>query len=331
MKVLYTDTFSTPTSADNVNGMLKAYRKVVTLEPFDYRRLAKEHGVTWMNEMLVETALRFCPDLIHLGKCEQIRGSTIKAIKERLDTCVIHFYGDFRWTPQPWVVDIGKYADYTLFNNDDARCRGMYEAVGVKHVGSWWGCGTDPEVFYPRKAEKDWDLVFAGSNVRLPQNKGYETRRQLLEAILDAGFCLHVFGNVGGWRYLEECGDIHLHPFIVGNGLATAYSRTKITLGVNGVNDVHMYASWRRAVNAMASGTFHLTHYVPGIETFFENGKHLVWFTSVPEAVELVKYYLTHREEREEIAAAGRQEVLARHTWDVRIAQMIGRVPQCVL
>lgn len=330
MRVLYVDTFSTPTSADNVNGMLKAYHKAATMEPFDYRGLAKKYGVARMNEMLVEAALHFQPDLVHLGKCEQIKGSAIKAIKERLDTYVIHFYGDFRWEPRSWVVDIGKYADRTLFNYDDERILGKYRAAGVRHVGGWWGCGTDPEVFYPRGVKKDWDLVFTGTNVRLPQNKGYATRRQLLEAILDTGFRLHIFGGVGGWRYLEERGDVHLHPFAVGGSLAAVYSRAKITLGINGVNDIHMYASWRRAVNSMASGAFHLTHHVPGIETFFENKKHLVWFHSVPEAVELVKYYLSHEEEREKIAVAGRREVLVRHTWDVRIAQMLERVPcQC--
>lgn len=326
MRVLYIDTFSTITAADNVRGMLKAYRRVAVLKPFDYRGLTRKHGVTRMNEILIETALHFQPNLIHLGKCEQIKGSAIKAIKEALDTYVIHFYGDFRWDLQPWVVDLGRYVDCTLFNYDDERILSKYRAAGVKNIGGWWGCGTDPEVFYPREVKESWDLVFAGSNVNLPQNKGYRTRRQLLEAVLDAGFCLHIFGQTGGWKYLKKRGDVHLHPFTVGGDLAVAYSQAKITLGINGVNNIHMYASWRRAVNSMASGAFHLTHHVPGIETFFKNRKHLVWFNSVSEAVELVKYYLSHEEEREKIAAAGRQEVIARHTWDLRIAQMIERV-----
>jgi len=326
MKVLYVDTISSAYSADNVNGIIKAYRKIATLETFDNGSLAAKHGVIRMNEMLVEAALRFQPRLIHLGKCGNVSGATVEAIKESLDTYVIHFYGDFRWNLQPWVVDIGQYADCTLFNNDDARCRNIYEAAGVKYVGDWWGCGVDPEVFYPKKEEKTWDLVFMGSNIPLPQNTGYKVRRQLLETILGEGFCLHIFGTIGSWVYLRERGDVYLHPFVFGGTFSKVCSRTKVTLGVNGVNDIHMYASWRRAMNSMASGAFHLTHYVPGIETFFENRKHLVWFNSVPEAIELAKYYLAHEEEREEIATAGRREVLARHTWDMRIAQMIRRV-----
>lgn len=326
MKVLFVDTISSAYSADNVNGMTKAYRKVATLKTFDNGLLAAKHGILRMNQMLVEATLQFHPHLIHLGKCDNVSGTTIKAIKEGLDTYVIHFYGDFRWNLQPWVVDIGRYADCTLFNNDDVRCRSMYEAAGVQHVGGWWGCGVDPKIFYPREVEKTWNLVFGGSNIPLP-HKGYETRRQLLGAILDEGFCLHVFGNVGSWNCLKGRGDIHLHPFVFGGRFSEVCSRAKITLGVNGVNDVYMYASWRRAMNSMASGAFHLTHYVPGMETFFRNRKHLVWFNSVSEAIELIKYYLAHEEEREEIAVAGCQEILAHHTWDERITRMIERVP----
>jgi len=119
--------------------------------------------------------------------------------------------------------------------------------------------------------------------------------------------------------------NIHIHPFVDEKEFAEACSAAKITLGINAVNNVKMYASWRRTFNSMASGAFHLTHYVPGLEEAFENRKHLVWFNSVPEAIELIEYYLAHDEERERVAEGGRQEVLAHHTWDIRIAEMIER------
>ena len=97
----------------------KAYEKVSILEPFDYRKLANSWGPKLMNEMLYKTAVLFKPDLIHLGKSESVHGETIRNIKEHVDTCVIHFYGDFRWEPQPWVVDIGQYADWTLLYHKD--------------------------------------------------------------------------------------------------------------------------------------------------------------------------------------------------------------------
>ena len=118
--------------------------------------------------------------------------------------------------------------------------------------------------------------------------------------------------------------NAHISPPVFNEKkLAKVYSASKITLGVNGVNNVRMYAGWRRTIECMACGAFHLTHYVPGLEEMFENKKHLVWFHSVPEAIELIKYYLTHDEERERIAEAGRQEIVANHNWDIRIAELM--------
>lgn len=317
-KVLYVDMLTAHHAAFKTAGIMKAYRRVAVLKSFPYRKIAGGYGAARMNAMLIETALEFCPNLIHLGKCENVSGATIKAIKECLDTYVIHFYEDFRLSPQRWVISIGQYADCTIFNVDDEEYLDRYRSAGLERIGPWWGCGTDPEVFYPRDMEKVWDLAFMGTNVPLPHS-GYRIRRQLLETALQEGFSLHIFGGIGGWRYLKT----DTHQFVFGGKFAEACSRARVTLGVNGVNDVRMYASWRRTVNSMASGAFHLTHYVPGLETFFENKKHLVWFHDVSEAMELIGYYLSHEREREEIAIAGRQEVLAHHTWDDRIRRLM--------
>jgi len=318
LKVLYVDTLSAPHAACNVNGMTKAYAKVSNLKTFDYRALAQQYGQARMNQMLVQAALEFKPDLIHLGKSETVYGATIDEIKRQIDTYVIHFYGDFRWDPQPWVVDIGKYADCTLFNYTDDRILDKYRAAGVRKIDGFWDAGTDPEIFYPHDVPKTKDVLFMGNNLDIPHD-GYEKRRQLIEEALKQGLDVHVYGQ--NWEYLLESGydTLHIHPFVTEEEFAEVCSSAKITLGINGVNDVRMYASWRRAVNSMASGAFHLTHYVPDMETLFENRKHLVWFNAVPEAIELIKYYLAHDEEREAIAMAGREKVLAEHTWDARM------------
>jgi len=320
-KVLYVDTISAHHAACNVNGMLKAYRKAFNVIPFDYRGIAQEYGQEEMNRMLYERALEIKPDLIHLGKSETIIGSTIKAIKEKINTCIIHFYGDFRWDPQPWVVDIGRYADHTLFSCTDERILDKYRKAGIKNISGWWDAGSDPDIFFPRGLIKNKDVIFMGNNLNIPHD-GYAKRRELIEGLLKKNVHLHVYGD--NWAYLDKQGyeTLHIHPFVTEEYFAEICSSAKIVLGINGVNDVKMYASWRRTVNTMACGAFHLTHYVPGMETLFENKKHLVWFNSVPEALELVDYYLSHEDERRTIGNAGRQEVLANHTWDARINVM---------
>jgi len=318
---LYVDTLSELQAQTNVAGIQKAYEKVSAVEPFDYRKLAKVWGPTLMNEMLYRTAVLFEPDLIHLGKSESVAGQTIHKIKERIDTCVIHFYGDYRPEPQPWVIDIGQYVDWTLLYHKDKNLIQKHHAIGTANIGFWW-VGTDLEVFYPREIPKEYDVVFMVNNSddhREATGQGYMGRRELIDAIAAKGLHLHLFGR--GWEYLLDVPTVYLHPFVNGNEFAEACSAAKITLGYN-TNRVYMYTSWRRPLNSMACGAFHLTRYFPGLEEVFENGKHLVWFDSIAEAIELIEYYLTHDDEREQIAQTGRQEVIAHHTWDHRIAQM---------
>lgn len=323
IRVLYVDTIyvdNKPWIKKHFDSRIKAYSKVSTLMSFDYRKLARRYGQSKMNDMLVKTAVKFKPDLIQLGKAELIYGSTIRKIKEDIDTCIIYHYGDFCWELPPWVVEIGKHADCTLFWHKEAALIEEYKELGIKSVGFAWP-GTDPEKFYPRKRDKNYDILFMGNNYDEKYWGRDNPRRQLIDAISKKGFDLHICGN--NWEYLSDLPNVHIHPFVEEEEFAKICSVARITLGVNATNNVRIYASWRRTFNSMASGAFHLTHYVPGLEEVFENREHLVWFNSIPEAIELIEYYLAHAEERERIAEVGRQEVLAHHTWDIRIAEML--------
>ena len=315
MRVLYVDTFSMPHSQAIVNGIKKAYSKVAEVRTFAYRAVARRLGKAGMNQALVETAQEFQPDLVHLGKSELILGSAIQQIKQTTRCCVIHFYGDFRWQVQLWVADIGQYADWTLLYHQDPGLVKAHEDAGCRRVGFWW-YGTDPEVFYPRPVPKAHDVIFMGA-LDHPEGQG---RRELVTALANAGFQVHVFGR--NRARPEYPANAHLHGYVDEEQFALACSRAKIALGYS-ESRARMYTSWRRVFNSMASGVFFLTRYFEGLEDVFENEKHLAWFRTIPEAVELAGRYLRDDEGRERIAAAGLKETVARHTWDRRIKMML--------
>lgn len=84
-----------------------------------------------------------------------------------------------------------------------------------------------------------------------------------------------------------------------------------IVLGINTVDTVRRYFS-NRTYLTLASGGFHLTSYVPGLETLFEDGRHLAWYRSEEECMEKIEHYLARPDERARIAQAGRHWVRAR-------------------
>jgi glycosyltransferase involved in cell wall biosynthesis len=99
---------------------------------------------------------------------------------------------------------------------------------------------------------------------------------------------------------------------------ARIYAKSKICLNIAMKEDLNM-----RCFEIMGSGSFLLTDWVPYIEELFEDGKHLVLYRSLDEAVDKAKYYLKHDLEREKIAQAGFEEVMAKHTIDQRVSRIL--------
>ena len=102
------------------------------------------------------------------------------------------------------------------------------------------------------------------------------------------------------------------------NEAAEKYAQSKICFNISMEDDLNM-----RTFEVMGSGSFLLTNWIPTIEDLFTDGKHLVLYRSLDEMVEKAKYYLAHDEERERIAQAGYEEVMANHTIDKRVDKIL--------
>lgn len=181
-----------------------------------------------------------------------------------------------------------KEFDYVFCCHDEGRAK--FEKDGVK--AHWIPCAVDPR-YYPNepKAIKKYDIGFVGF-------VSFEKRAKMLDEFLKP------FPNFFyGQRFFHEAAEI--------------YRKSKICFNTSAVDDINM-----RVFETMATGSFLLTEYVPTLPKLFKNKKHLVWYKTVPEAIELAKYYLKHDKEREEIAKAGMEEVLKKHTYMKRIEKM---------
>ena len=322
MRIFYVEHMHQKGSIGHIQGMMKAYRRISSaFESFNDRLIAKRVGANTMNEMLVQYATEFKPDFIHLGKCESLFGESVRDVKAATGCTVIHFYPDFRPVPKPYVGKIGQYADMTVLQHQHKPLWQLHIDAGCRRIGFWWA-GTDPECYHPHDVEKEYDVVFMAN----PPIKGTghgKGRFTIVNALADAGVDVHIFALVDWARKgLQPHPNITLHPYVHKEEFAIACSKARIALGYN-TDQYYMYTSWHRWVNSMASGACFVGHKFPGLDTVFEDGKHVVCFEQDKEVVPLVKYYLSHPIERERIAQAGMAEVLANHTWDNRVAQMM--------
>lgn len=95
---------------------------------------------------------------------------------------------------------------------------------------------------------------------------------------------------------------------------ARKYAESKVCFNISMEDDLIM-----RVFEVMGTGSFLLTNWVPTIEDVFEDGKHLVLYRSLDEAVDKIKYYLKHDDEREAIAQSGYNEVITKHKIQDRV------------
>lgn len=78
-----------------------------------------------------------------------------------------------------------------------------------------------------------------------------------------------------------------------------------------------------RVWDVLGCGGFLLTNYQAEIPEYFEIGRDLETYSSMEELEEKIRYYLSHDDERIEIAVNGYEKTAGHHTYELRIAEMI--------
>ncbi len=81
-----------------------------------------------------------------------------------------------------------------------------------------------------------------------------------------------------------------------------------------------------RCFDVLASGGFLLTDYREELCRQFENGKDLVIFDSITDLINKADYYLSHPEERQQIARNGQKKVQHLHQYKTRLEKILHTV-----
>ncbi len=78
-----------------------------------------------------------------------------------------------------------------------------------------------------------------------------------------------------------------------------------------------------RLWDIMASGGFVLSNFQSELPEYFESGIHLDTYASMEELLEKCDYYLSHEKQRKEIAINALEEIKSKHTYDIRVEQLL--------
>jgi glycosyltransferase involved in cell wall biosynthesis len=171
-----------------------------------------------------------------------------------------------------------------------------FREAGCRRV-RWLPLGCDPAVHGKARVPKQHDIGFVGSLT------AHNARRKRLLERLERRFQVHVERS-----FLRD--------------MARTLSACRLVFNEAIKSDLNM-----RVFEALASGSMLLTDRAEGsgLAELFEDRRHLVIYDE-SDLETLAAYYLEHEPEREAIAAAGRQEVLRRHTYDHRALTIVETV-----
>lgn len=242
---------------------------------------------------------------------------------------VMH-YTDQRPSVSKFVKEHIGLLDLLLVTNTDKNDHRMYFRSGIPRVRVLYD-GIDLREYWPQPMNPKWDVFFGGNNfwqvhLWMERNKnntapwirkfsGARFRHVLLEE-LDRHCELLIRGE---WGWNET--DLNVKPPLFHPHYLNAMREGRIILST--INMPKYGLITRRMFRSIASGRMYLTQYCPGMEDHFENHRHMVWFHTVEEAIDLVRYYLAHDGAREKIAAQGRALVASCDTFHHRLGQFV--------
>jgi spore maturation protein CgeB len=102
--------------------------------------------------------------------------------------------------------------------------------------------------------------------------------------------------------------------------LPDLYNSARINLNLTQIQNLRSIP--QRIYHVLAAGGFVITNYSNEIVSFFEPGRHLETFRTVPELIDKIKYYLQNRDARMSVALEGHKEFIRKHRMSGRLCRI---------
>jgi spore maturation protein CgeB len=276
--------------------------------------------MNFMGETVAARAADFQPDLILALAQAPLTPQAIERLKSLKVPVAFWFVEDFRTLPY-WKEVASSY-DY-FFTIQQGEVFGQLESAGAKSV-YYLPQGCFPDEQRPLKLSPDErktygaDLSFMGA--------AYYNRRQSFPQLLGHDF--KIWGT--GWDLQSPVGQCvqNENCRVSSKESVKIYNGAKIHLNLHsstyheGVNPDGDFVN-PRTFEISACGGFQLVDQRSELCDLLLEGGEIATFKSVADLKQKISYYLEHEEERQLIAQKGRERVLAEHTLEHRMTEML--------
>jgi len=199
-------------------------------------------------------------------------------------------------------IGLAKGLDLVLTSSPECCIRYAYHGCPA----IFWPMASDPKLFKPAE-EKDLDVSFVGNN--------YGTRGTIVRMLQSEGIRIETYG--AGWP----------NGPVGPREAAKIFGRSKIILGIGTIGYCSdLYTLKLRDFDATMAGALYITHRNPDLLNLFVEGEEIECYSTNDEALEKIKYYRGHPEQRERIGRAAAAKARKLHTWEGRIETALHEV-----
>lgn len=258
----------------------------------------------------------FRPDRLILAKAIGVPVEVLRELCAEIPS--VMWYRDLRVPPDPAILERAACVDTTFLTAGGHAP--LFEAAGARRA-LFLPDGVDPEVDRPvaPAPEYECDVAFIGT-------AGDEHRVAFL-ARLARRFRVRTWGR--GWESnAREVGWMGRPAY--GDDFGRICASARIVLGLDrgfqAREQVWGYTS-NRLWRVIAAGGFYLGPSAPGLREILRDGEHCALYDDEEHALALIERYLADDAERERVRAAGRAFVLAHHTIDHRVHNLLTGAP----
>ncbi|MDD5763064.1 MAG: glycosyltransferase [bacterium] len=272
------------------------------------------------SEAAMARIVPFKPDLVLVLAQAPLQGTALACLREQGIATAFWFVEDFRHMGY-WRVAAPRY-DY-FFTIQKGEFPERLREAGARNV-AFLPMAASAEIH--RKMELSPEgLRDFGSDVSFV-GAGYYNRRKLFEGLVDLDF--RIWGNE--WescpalrRVLQRDG-----ARVPTEDIVRIFNAARININLHssayheGVNPHGDFVN-PRTFEIPGCGGFQLVDSRSDMGEFFDIGREVVCFDGLGDLREKISHYLAHPEEREAVAARGRQRVLREHTYERRMEAMI--------
>jgi len=279
--------------------------------------------MNFMGETVAARAAEFQPDLILALAQAPLTPQAIERLKSLKIPVAFWFVEDFRTLPY-WKEVAGSY-DF-FFTIQQGEVFEQLQSAGAKSV-YYLPQACFPDEHRPLKLSPDEQKTY-GAELSF-MGAAYYNRRQAFPQLLEHDF--KIWGT--GWDLQSPVGRcVQNENRRVSSGESVKiYNGAKIHLNLHsstyheGVNPDGDFVN-PRTFEISACGGFQLVDQRSELSEMFLEGEEIATFKSVQDLKQKISYYLEHEEERRRIAEKGRERVLAEHTLEHRMTELLTHI-----